>query len=241
MQQSDDWQIENLRFTLFFSPSEQHVWQNFWQGFSSEEPEVRVEKPALRQRTEEGSWHDNKLTIALQLDRIDIIFSAKDNEGGLPNAGNFRDFVDVFAQSVISTLTKDQLLSTKRAAFGAALLMPRLDHLNCYEKLSEYLRYVKIDLGSRDFFYQINRPIQSGVCDNRTINRISRWNAIKLALVNLGQNEMTKADPVFAVKMEFDVNTPDDNIFTVADPLGNDCLFSLVELGKAISVNGDEP
>jgi hypothetical protein len=240
MQPNDVWQVENLRFSFFFDTASRATWAGMWSSITGKECDSRTDKPASLHLVEEGEWNGQKLIVTLQPDRVDIILQPKDTDFELPNAGKFFDAVTPFFERVQACLTDAQRLSTRRAGFGTVLLRPAENQESAYAFFSDYLPSVKLDTNSRDFFYQINRPLGANSSRKIVVNRISKWSVIAAHFIVLGNTGPNVMQALIANRLEIDINNSDETLFTAEAPLLPEDLANFVEYAKAISARGDQ-
>lgn len=198
------WQIEILRFS-FLNMSSGIQNQDFgWSSLTSSEPESVTEKRGLGIVTEEGPWLNGNLSVTKQHGRIDVVYSAGQPEGPLPNAGTVKDVYEVFR-------TWYQRLGTiraKRLGFGGVLLLPVNDGAEGYNYLQRFLPFVNFESDMSDFFLQINRKKDS-VFGCR-VNELSKWSCIAVKTLQFSEDGVAEEPfSIHAVRLEFDLNTAD--------------------------------
>ncbi|MGK5021057.1 hypothetical protein [Janthinobacterium sp. LB2P10] len=241
MQLNDVWQVENLRFSFFFDTISRPTWTGMWSNIAGKECDSRTDKPASLHLVEEGEWNGLKLISSLQPDRIDIFLQPKEVDFELPNAGKFVDVVAPFVERIQASLTDAQRTSIRRVGFGAVLLRPAENQEAAYSVLSTYLPSIKIDKNSRDFFYQINRPLSANSNRNININRISKWSVIAAHFIAIGNSSPNVMQALIANRLELDINNSDVTLFSPDAPFLSDDVANFVEYAKAISAQGDQP
>ena len=239
MQPIDVWQVENLRLTFFFDTADRLSWLGLWTKITGQEPENRSEKLSLMQITEDGIWREQKLLSVIQHDRIDIFWCAVNIDFELPNAGKFIDVVDLFCQDVLDILSEEMALTITRAAFGAVLLCPTENHEKAYELLSRFLSSIKIDLKSREFFYQINNPVQSLENKSMTINRLTKWSAIRSQFITIASGAKNPVNEFFASRLELDINSVADILYSKDHPISQRDILEFVDIAKIIAQSGN--
>lgn len=210
------WNVESLRFTLFFPvTSSSHIKESLWEKITSEQPQNRTEQPKEKLLVEEGTWNDNQLSVSVRPERIDIIISPTPGmELDLPTIGVL-DEVKLKTSSVLEQVPFD---GVTRIAFGLALKHPEKSHLTAYQSLKKLLPNVEIAENARDFLYQINIPTESRTNQSIEINRLQRWGAIKMAIMTFNNSVMTVDNSshleLFATSLELDINTNQANSLT---------------------------
>lgn len=238
MQHDKAWQVELLRMSFFFEMKERDKWTSIWTAITEQSVDSTTEKHNLMQIVEEGIWNNHLLTVALQSNRIDILWSAKELEGSLlPSLGDFSDLADSFKEAVIKVLSKDRLYSIQRAGFGAILLNPVETKEQAYSLLENYLPTVKISQNSRDFLYQINRPIVSRFNTEREINRLSKWHAVQAKYVNFQQDSFGIL--ANACRLELDINSSVDKLYSEDQPIELEEISEFTSFALNIATNGD--
>jgi hypothetical protein len=236
---SDSWIPESFRLTAFIESKEQTLEHVYWQKLFDESPEQKVElakKPLVQ---ESGTFQDAKLVYSNQLTRLDW------NLGFEPS---FETVMDVPQEHIngepFAELMKKWLElcpPVTRLALGTVVLKSVKSSLAGFEELSKLLPF-KLDPDSSDFFYQINRPRKSKVIDGLTINRLSKWNVVRVVRVEIPvgeiQNQGITREDSFC-RLELDINTSGD----LSEPLPKDKLINQFEelllLTKEIISKGD--
>jgi hypothetical protein len=210
------WQVESLRFTLFYSAVDKQSAEGLWEKITGSLPQNRTERPQERLLVEEGIWEDNLLSVTLRPDRIDVIISSAPTIiPELPNAGQLEAVISR-AQNLLDKL---QFSEVTRIAFGLVLLHPERDHSSAYQTLTKFLPNVQIEPGARELVYQINLPIKSKNDSSIEINRLRRWSVALMRFINVLNAENSNRVELFATRLELDINTHQD--------------FTLSELSKA--------
>lgn len=199
------WQVETLRFTLFHSLENKANRESLWERLVGEAPESRTERPAEGVLVEEGSWLDQRLTVSTQSGRVDVVFQSVQKEPTLPNAGFFEAVLPEFRK----IFPVDIGVPVTRLAFGVVLLHPEPSHASAYDTLRELLSCVEIKSNTREFMYQINMPVQSNIDKHLELNRICRWNALRMQLLTMPPAPNGKLD-LFATRLELDISTSHD-------------------------------
>jgi hypothetical protein len=228
------WQVEALRFTLFYSSEKDpSVPQDLFQRITGTAPESRMEKRQEKVIVEQGAWEDHQLTVQVQPERVDILFNAIQLVPELANAGEFEAVVPKFGQLVLHDLG----FTVTRIAFGATLLHPEKNHVSAYETLSKYLPNLPIDPASKEFVFQINRPRISKCVDGLEINRLNSWSAVSVNFFTL-KSEISNPVRLFGAKLTLDINSAQDKAIPdqkLLVPLSKE----LIEMGVEISQRGD--
>jgi hypothetical protein len=201
------WQVESLRFTLFYPIVDPVIPSGLWELITGLQPLNRTERPQEKLLIEEGVWEDKLLTVSKRIDRIDVFISSATNiSPELPNIG-FLDDVILKSSVILDKLT---FSGVNRIAFGIVLLHPEHGHESAYQSLSRCLPNVTIKPGTQQFVYQINSPSYSKSDSKIKINRLQNWSAVILKFFNVLNNENSKAVELYAVRLELDINTHQD-------------------------------
>jgi len=139
----------------------------------------------------------------------------------------------------------------KRMAFSGLLMQEAGSHEDAYRLLQRYVQQaVRIDPGSTDFNYRVNRPRNSrAVTFDLHINRLATWSAAKFsvytrAILPGGEDQDTPLHPSrtgYGIMLQFDVNTDAERLQALpAETVGT--LFSeLLDLANEIAASGDVP
>ncbi len=248
------WQALALRLSAFRRPQPKIEQTTWWTDLVGHPPDKVTSQPKLGLHQEEGLFASTKLSLQLQLDRVDWTLApdtdAPSENFELPTLGPFPDALATFTKLTGQWLTVAPPIT--RLAFGAFLSQPVDDHQAGYRLIDRYLPKVTLDPeGISDFLYQINRPrtSRSGV-PSLKINRLMKWSVMLFSglsvtiTVGPGSAPATTSNPVvrYAGRLELDINT-------VPDPTGTELprevmpslLQELVELGRQIAAEGDVP
>lgn len=247
-----DWQVEQLRLTVFPLRDFRESDPGWWGKIVGTAPEIKTMQKGIGVR-EAGPIRDGYCNLVLQVQgpRIDWLAAAvsKDGEplkgfltfdtvkGGL---NTFRELLEPWVQSVAPI---------KRIGLGAVLVMPVENREVGYKTISRFLPAVKLDpTTSSDFSYSINRPrlSKSGIEDLK-INRLSRWGVAQLQEIQIQAGIpgavaiMEGAADFQAVRVELDINTAGER----TEPLPQDRQASVFQeltgLAEEIAVKGDIP
>jgi hypothetical protein len=198
------WQVESLRFTLFYSIVDKQSADGLWERIAGSLPESRAERPQERLLVEEGIWEDNLLSVSVRPDRIDVIISSAPTIiPELPNAGQIEGVISKSR----NLLDKLPFNGVTRIAFGLVLLHPEQDHLSAYQTLARLLPNMQIESGASEFLYRINLPIKSKSNPLIEINRLRTWAA---TLIKFFHIDDSKSEELFATRLELDISTDKD-------------------------------
>lgn len=247
------WQAETLRLTVFHSPDVHVAEPTWWAELRGEPPEIKLSRPKVGAQREEGPFEEGKLVLAVQMGRIDWLFTIaidkEPNAEGILTIGNFPESLGKFLELMQRWFELGSCPSAQRLAFGAVLLQPVESLQKGYRRILEYLPYVESGPeGSSDFLYQINRPRDShSEIPGLRINRLSKWSVAGLTRM---QSKLSVSPPSvmyfqgqehFACRLGLDINTAVD----LKEELTREQLpvifRELVDLGKQIAQEGDIP
>ena len=242
------WQTESLRLTAFPIPGTPVGEPTWWSALVGKAPDVRTKRPSLSLFQDEGEFQELKLVLTAQPSRIDwhlLLPEQRRLDLVLQTVGPFQGSLKTFAPLMKEWLKLSPPLG--RLAFGAVLLQTVADRVDGYRQLAKYLPAVTIDPEhSADFSYQINRPrnSNSGVA-GLTINRLSKWavalHGITLLSVKPQPAEVLTRAEAFAVRLEFDINTPAEFARELPQEKLAEVFDEEMALGSEIAEGGDIP
>jgi hypothetical protein len=247
---SQAFECEHLRFTVFpvqLQPPEDNTW---WKDAVGEEPTTRTSQPRKGEYKDQGPYHGGLLTLGMLPGRIDWILSPDPEQAqeqlGLPSIGLFEETLETFSSTITKWLGRCPL--AKRIAFGGAALLPATDRIEGYRKLAGYLPSVKVDpFGSRDFLYQINRPVLSAHVKRLEINRLGKWSVAAIVKMS-GRIEIGKQatawhsqEPLIsACRIELDVNTSGTFEGELSGAELPQLLVELTSMARQLVYKGDQ-
>ena len=247
MSKSDEsgWLAENLRLTIFTTGTPDPVGlSGSWKGVVDDEPDTVELKPKEHVLQESGSFREATLTFRHIPHRIDWILRPS---GAILDTwdaiGTFADETPPFVELMKKWLAVSPEIS--RLAFGATLINLVRDHDEGYTKVSGYLPF-DVDLGARNFSYQINRRRASRLgVPGLEINRLSKWSCMARRTAHLSVGDITMVDDSppsrFAVRLEVDINTVPEYPESLTPGNLADLLDECVALGVEIAEKGDVP
>jgi len=237
-----EWLAETLRLTAFPSPATEITKPSWWEDLVGELPENRISQPRKGGQQDEGPFEGGKLTLGIQLDRIDWLFTAADDQVSI---GSFPESLEPFLRLMLRWF--ELCPPVQRLAFGAVLILPVTDRNIGYRQISAYLPSVQVDPeGSSDLSYQINRPRNStsGVTGLR-INRLTRWSVSMRRRAELSFRPASVGyflgSESHACRLELDINTAPDFQGELPTQQLPRIFQELVDLGKEIVREGDIP
>lgn len=246
------WQAQGFRLSAFRPPQARIEQTTWWTDLVGYPPDKVTSQPKIGLHQEEGAFAPGKLSLQLQLDRVDWTLTADADAPAesfeLPTLGPFPDVLPLFTKLMGQWLTVGPPVT--RLAFGALLSQPTEDLPAGYRLIDRYLPNVMLDPeGTSDFLYQINRPRPSRTgIPGLQINRLTKWSVMFFSGVSVTISVAPVGAPVttgrptfrYAGRLELDINT-------VPDPTGTELprealptlLQELVELGRQIAAEGD--
>jgi hypothetical protein len=240
-----EWELEQIRTTVFPVPGASSRRPEWWQGFTGEEPDQTSANPKKGSSQVVGSFLAGKLHLKLEPERIDWVYGTA-NEGAelppstFPALGRIGDVVPSFAEKVRSWLGDASVPELGRLAVGAVLLHPEPNQRAGYSRLPDYVP-VEVSPDSSDFIYQINLPAPSALAiPGLRVNRLSKWSMAAwrvLALTN-GGTAVGFRDPSYALRLELDINTVPDASVTLPRSEWPAIFDELVAVAIDIATNG---
>ena len=245
-----DWRAEQLRLTVFPMPGASIRSPEWWESMIGSPPDETASNPKRGSSLISGHHGTGKLLLKLEPDRIDWLFVPSETEPDslpaaleFPTVGTVEEGLTTFSDIVERWLAKDGIPEVSRIAFGAVLMHPETDHRSGYLRLPDYVP-VRVDPGSSDFLYQINRSVTSDIgIDGLRINRLSKWSVAKFMLFSfaltgteIGQRPVPA--PVYALRLELDINTAPEFEGPIPRARLVDVYRELVRLGREIVAEG---
>ena len=191
----------------------------------------------------------NTLVLSVQPGRFDWLLTpdtakANSDDAKFPLLGELEAATGDFAELMVKWLTVSPAVI--RLAYGAVLLGDVTDRVSGYKELARYLPDIKLDPEkSQDFFYQINRPRQSTVDKDLSINRLSKWSVASfaaIALTVMPQNVTSALGPAsFGCRLELDISTPADLTTPLSGQKSPDLFKEFLALADELAAIGDVP
>jgi hypothetical protein len=252
-EQIDAWQANQLRLTFFATPDALPLRpQGWWQVVTGEMPERIEDKPKVGQHLEEGPFLDGRLSLSVEMDRINWVLSSSitiDASGGVkdvPSIGLFPVVRNAILQQVLQWVPSAP--ACYRLAFGASLFLPVAGREEGYRSLAAYLPFAPDPSTSFELKYQINRPRRSRLLPELRINRLQTWAVIFFRTSLTAADERGRIagpeiflDEKWSIALDLDVNTAAG----LLDPLPAGRLASLAlelaDLATELAVEGDRP
>jgi len=242
------WLAEQLRLTAFPVAGSQPDIASWWQNVIGAEPENISSQPKLGIHQYEGNVGSGRVILVQQPGRLDWVYiTAFDAQLGEPDEDNMLPFASASEQFANWMVKWHGLCpALKRLAFGAILNMPVSSREEGYRRIDGFLPSVQIDpVNSSDFLYQINRPREIAQIPSMRINRLTKWS---VRATNRGRIEVAVGSPQliptalsFAVRLELDINTPQEFEGELRPEHVPSLFAELMRQGTEISVRGDHP
>ena len=149
------------------------------------------------------------------------------------------DAAPAFQEVALRWLTLDDRPPLRRLAFGATLLNPVADITTGNEILNRHLPDVKVDPGSSDFLYQINRRRPSAVVAALLLNRLSKWSIQYVNnLVIEADGAMVRQPETIACRLDLDMNSVPSGDTLPQEHLHH-LFMELLTLASDIARDGD--
>ena len=244
----NDWQVETLRLTLFRAKPIETVIP-LWETLTGEKPEKVDSQPRANIIVEEGTVVLGSLTHISNPLSINWNLSPSQEQqrktASFPTLGSLSEAKGQFIKMMNDWLSSDAVPETNRIALGSVSIIVKDNRASAYKQLSVLLHHVTMDIeNSTDFFYQINRPIQSTVESDLIINRLSKWSAARVmglgVLIGEKPEVIQDTRDYVASRLELDINTSQNNKKTFSKEKLTLLLQELSKLGDEISTEGDK-
>lgn len=241
-----EWKVQTLRLTVFPSGSTVISEVNWWESLLGQPPDSQTSKPKTGLFSQEGVFESGKLTLNVQPGRIDWLWTTNESqEEQIPILGPLSTTLDNFSAIMTQWLEK-MCPPVRRLAIGGILLDPVENKQIGYKHLTEYLPYVKLDPErSFDFTYRINRPRNSTVMKDLTINRLTNW-LVAMWKVNQmalapDQLQYIPGPEFHACRLDLDMSTQTDYLESLPQESLVNLFRELISLGTEIATRGDIP
>jgi len=208
------WKLESLRLSVFLAEPIDPNQQSWWKSITGLEPETSTSKRQTGEYTEDGVFGDWRLTLAINSisnNRVDwLAYPATPDLISFSSIGSYVEESEKFFKLFHGWLS-DNCPLTIRIAYGAVLLNEVSDRKASYEILSACLPIIKFNSESwSDFSFQINNKNPSEVLAGMTLNILTKWNAIQMVRIPIGQTGSALADK-HACRLELDLSSEVDN------------------------------
>lgn len=250
-----DWEAENLRLTFFLGAPvlDASDGAKAWRKITGIDPERSIRDSRNLRAEESGVWNETWLTVQHLPGRVDVLMTPLPDEmlQEIPEGPRTIGRLDARRAALKEALDKlvDGWSSPiTRVAFGTVLLLTVADRTDGYKRLGAYMKSVQVDPSSSDFMYQINRPRDVKLGDERiAINRLSKWSVALLArtqLVLQGNTFVVSGAPApiaHACRLELDISTDAQRSALLPNEKLGELFAQLVNLGAEIAEVGDLP
>jgi len=237
------WSVQMLRITSFVQFNERAKEEHWWRETFGQEPETVTSKPKEGTIQQDGPFEGGVLRLVIQPGRADWLWVA-DISSYDPTARRIPSVGDPEGAWVTLTKTLDAWFRIAppptRLAVGYVLDQVTDNRDDSYRVLQAYLPTVRLSpASSRDFVYQINRPIRSRALEGYSINRLGKWMGmlVNLLAVTSGQPQTKE---VTIVRLELDVNTDLDAAIPIPKEKVLPALGELAAEAMRIASKGDE-
>ena len=241
----DPWQAESLRLTVFPVPESDHSVQSWWTELLDGPPDQVITKPRSGETRLQGAIGDRLLQLQAEPMRITLRCSAKPSNQpvvGEHTLGPYTAASGEFSKLIAAGLSLPTFPRIERLAFGAVLCQPAPTLQSGYKVLAPYLPNVRIDDGSRDFLYQINRRRSSSMIDGLQINRLSKWSvALVQDILLRGDGAVVKSSTALSCRSELDINSVPSNKSELPRDRVSDLFTECVAFATDIAAHGDLP
>lgn len=239
---AEDWKVQQLRCTVFLAaPMPQP--EELYRAIVNEDPEVDENRPQELIRRQSGKVGLGKITVTITARvRIDILCD-RDLEitpdGVTGDLGAVEHATEAYA-SIVEPWLKT-LTDINRLAFGCVALFPTKSAAEGYAVLQRFLPGLKLDPGSSDLVYQINRARRLSSLPEVRMNRLMKWGAIvlKAHVVQATGNAVLMDMQQHFARLEVDINTPAEQSLKGANLVA--IFDEFVSAAREIAQLGDVP
>jgi hypothetical protein len=238
----DSWLVETVRLTVFPSAEATVNAESWWKALFGKEASSTQRTPFARQ--EQGDWEGGVLSLAVHPGRIDWVLAPKIAADELPSTfptiGRLVEILPKFLDEMLRWIPSSPAMD--RLALGVGAFQPVTDHAEGYTVLAALLPFVQVDPSSSDFRYQINRPQASKLgIENLRINRLAAWWIVKMQLLvsSPGTASVRRSAPLYACRVDVDVNTIEDFGEPLPAERVPDLLRELLEISTDLVAKGD--
>ena len=243
-----DWDVENLRVTLFptSGPRSTDQQTGLWQEVTGQPPDSIDSRPRQRLTRVFGRIRDNQLLLGIQDERVDWhvqpFVPANEQPDGVPTVATANEMLTIMHDAVQKTLSTVRIV--QRLAFAMSLVREVPDVPTGMYQLSGYLPNVTLDpAGSSDFIYQINRRRRSASVSHAEINRLGRWSVDQIGSIGFrvvaGQPRVHQDEsPYYVRKLVTDINTTPTTSAMANDRI-HDLFHEMVVISNELATEGD--
>lgn len=249
-----EWQVEQLRFTWFFTKRPSALLDAQWKAVFDDEPATEFVQrfPQLNYRAEAQApeclgrgW----LTFNIDPKRMDVFYGGRELLRQVPVVR--APVAGLLEEQLVKMWgylkQRDALFSTpvERLAIGFVALLKVADRSEGYKVLDDLLESVSLDpSSSSDFLYQINNPTALVVSGAKIkINRLTRWSVMRFDIpeVVLRKVEGIPVEPMrqggeeYWVRLEADINTAVGEFEELLPSDLRDAFSSLLQVSQKLA------
>ncbi len=204
----ESWQVEALRFSLFFAVPVNAQHQKWWESFAGREAEAKVNKPHLGEYTETGSFLDGQCELKILFNRVDWAVSFP--FAGLPHSPSHLELKVLLAEwlMAISRWMNNEGFTPQRIALGVAMIVPVASEKFSNSVIESFFPFV--DFTSKnliDIAIQVNSPTPSLRLPGLSINRLVRLNTATRQIVNMAASGVPVVEADTVLRCDLDINT----------------------------------
>jgi hypothetical protein len=243
------WEAQILQLVALTREPAVGLAQEWWHDLTGQDPESLKKR---NHREDRGRFNDTTLSCTVDLVRVHWclapalqVESLADVPDKIPSLGPYIDKQEWFRDLMLRWLPSCPPVT--RIGFVANLIRYTEDHAQSYEQLGSYLQHaVNVDPESSDLHYRINRRRPAPNMGELSINRLSKWSAIKF-VVGLQTGFPGSPEPgkqlahseLYGVSLELDINTAPEHTEELAHDRLPGLLHSMVDFATEIAELGD--
>jgi hypothetical protein len=177
-----DWQIENIRGTVFVDGQLNPAMLETWIGEVSENSPSKVNKTSSSfigiSKSSSGF-----LRTSWNADRLDVILSSEEPKQGQPIAP-ISNVSSLFERFVDRIPEIGELVPVDRIALGLVLVFQVPSEAEGLEiLLSSMLSGITLPSSARDFLYRVNYPRESQIHSGLKLNRLATWSVSQVQVI----------------------------------------------------------
>jgi hypothetical protein len=182
-----------------------------------------------------GEWRMSLRINDLNQSRIDFIaYPAAPDLNSFSYMGNYKDAEEKFYNAV-NNWVLNECPPIVRFAYGVVLINEVPDKKNGYEMLAAYLPFIKFDVNNwTDFTFQVNSKTTSTAIAGLELNRVSKWNSIRM--INLGLDGSRREKN--ACRIELDLSTGAENEELIDSKKFSEIYLELREVADKFVLKG---
>ena len=239
-----DWLAEHLRFSLFLKDAASIKEADWCILTKTEEADARLNIPGGRVFS--GAFETGVLNLSGAFNRIDVVYapnpsSEPPSEPQFHSVGPWLANRDRLLDLMIEWVTHLDL-PIIRIAFGSVLFCETPDRETSYKILADLIPSVRINAAQmQEFLFRVNRPTNSKIIQDLTINRITSWSAILISQAQFSPTGGTElsANNLHGVRVELDNSTDATNSSSFTKVQISALLDELVSLASETALEGD--